>query len=56
MLIASHFNHTYFLDLRHYYEDMGEKFNLTRSVKAWNVTKVMLLGDGAFFSLGTPYR
>ncbi len=56
MLIASHFNHTYFLDLRHYYEDMGEKFNLTRSVKNWNVTKVMLLGDGAFFSLGTPYR
>ncbi len=55
-LIASHFNHTYFLDLRHYQDDMGEKCNLTKSIKAWKVTKVMLLGDGAFFSLGTTYR
>ena len=56
MLIASHFNHTYFMDLRHYQDDMGEKCNLTKSIKAWKVTKVMLLGDGAFFSLGTTYR
>lgn len=56
MLIASHFNHTYFVDLRHYQDDMGEKFNLTKSIKSWKVTKVMLLGDGAFFSLGTTYR
>lgn len=56
MLIASHFNHTYFMDLRHYQDDMGEKCNLTKSIKSWKVTKVMLLGDGAFFSLGTTYR
>lgn len=56
MLIASHFNHTYFVDLRHYQDHMGEKFNTSKSIKSWKVTKVMLLGDGAFFSLGTTYR
>lgn len=56
MLIASHFNNTYFVDMRHYKEDMGEKFNLTRSIKEWGISKVLLLGDGYFFKWGTTYR
>jgi hypothetical protein len=56
MLIASHFNNSYFVDLRHYKDDMGEKFNLTNSIKDWNISKVLLLGDGYFFKWGTTYR
>lgn len=56
MLIASHFNNTYFVDMRHYREDMEERFNLTQSIKKWNITKVLLLGDGYFFKWGTTYR
>ena len=56
MLIASHFNNTYFVDMRHYKEDMGEKFNLTQSIKKWHISKVLLLGDGYFFKWGTTYR
>ena len=56
MLVASHFNNTYFVDMRHYKEDMNEKFNLTESIKKWNISKVMLLGDAYFFKWGTTYR
>ena len=56
MLIASHFNNSYFIDMRHYMEDMNSKLNLTKSIKAWNVTKVLLMGDAYFFKWGTTYR
>lgn len=56
MLIASHFNHTYVIDMRHYKDDMGSKLNLTRSIREWDIQKVMLMGDGYFFSWGTTYR
>lgn len=56
MLIASHFNNTYFIDMRHYKEDMGEKLNLTNSIKKWNISKVMLMGDPYFYKWGTTYR
>lgn len=56
MLIASHFNHTYFIDMRHYGDDMGEKLNLTASIKKWNISKVVLFGDPYLFKWGTTYR
>lgn len=56
MLIASHFHHTYFIDMRHYSEDMKSKLDLTKAIKEWDIQKVMLLGDGSFFSWGTTYR
>lgn len=56
MLIASHFHHTYVIDMRHYGDDMKSKLNLTKSISNWDVQKVMLLGDGSFFSWGTTYR
>ena len=56
MLVASHFNHTYFIDMRHYKDDMGEKLDLTASIKKWKISKVMLLGDPYFFKWGTTYR
>ncbi len=56
MLIASHFNNTYFIDMRHYKEDMGEKLSLSGSIREWGITKVLLMGDGYFFKWGTTYR
>ena len=56
MLLASHFNHSYFIDMRHYGEDMGQKLNLTASIKKWKVTKILLIGDPYFFKWGTTYR
>jgi len=35
---------------------MDAKLNLTKSIKAWNVTKVLLMGDAYFFKWGTTYR
>ena len=56
MLIASHFNRTYFVDQRHYARDMERDFSLSRAIKEWNISKVLLLGDGSFFSLDAAYR
>ncbi len=56
MLVASHFNHSYFIDMRHYKDDMGEKLNLTASIKKWKISKIMLMGDPYFFKWGTTYR
>lgn len=56
MLIASHFNRTYFVDQRYYVRDLEREFNLSRAVKEWNISKVLLLGDGSFFSLSALYR
>ena len=54
--IASHFNNTYFVDLRHYKRTFHEKFSLSRAIKKWNVTKVLTLGDGAYFKSSLYYR
>ncbi len=56
MLIASHFNHTWFIDMRYYNRDMKKDFNLKESIKAWKANKVLLLGDGVFFSSDITYR
>ena len=56
MLIASHFNHSYFIDMRHYKDDMGQKLDLTASIKKWKISKIVLMGDPYFFKWGTTYR
>ena len=55
-LMASHFNHSYFIDMRHYKDDMGQKLDLTASIKKWKISKILLMGDPYFFKWGTTYR
>lgn len=56
LLLASHYNNTYFVDLRHYSKDMGSLFSLSGYVKKWNISQVLMLGDGHFFTSGATYR
>ncbi len=42
-LIASHFNKTYVIDLRHYYNTFKEVFNPTEYCKKNNITKVLVM-------------
>lgn len=49
-LIASHFNKTFVIDLRHYEKTFGEKFNIKEYIKANKVDKVLVLGDYEYFS------
>ena len=56
MLIASHFQNTYFVDLRHYYEVYERLFSLSNAIRDWKITKVLMLGDGYFFKSGAHYR
>lgn len=56
LLLATHFNHTYFVDTRHYSKDMGGLFWLSRAVEKWDIGQVLMLGDGQFFMSGATYR
>ena len=47
-LIASHFNKTYVIDLRHYEEVMGEKFDIKRYIEENNIDKVLIIADYSF--------
>lgn len=44
-LIASHFNRSYFVDLRHYEEDRKEKFDLCRFVAEHKIDKIVFMGS-----------
>lgn len=48
-LLASHFNHTYNVDLRHYENDMQETFNIYQFVKERKIDKVLFIGNFTFF-------
>lgn len=42
-LIASHFNNTYVIDLRHYYNEFEKEFNPEEYCKKHNITKVLVM-------------
>ncbi len=42
-LVASHFNKTYYIDLRHYQNEYGRKFNPEEYCKKNNIDKVLVL-------------
>ena len=43
-LISEHFNITYSIDVRHYKDENGNKFNITEFAKNNNVDKILLIG------------
>ena len=49
-LLASHFNRTYTVDLRHYEYDMKEVFNISNFVKKRNIDIVLFLGTNSYFT------
>lgn len=48
-LLASHFNRTYSIDLRHYEATYGYPFNYSEYVKANEIDKVLLIGNVDYF-------
>ncbi len=49
-LLASHFNNTYSIDLRHYERTVGKKFVLSEYVEGKDIDKVLLIGNSDFFT------
>ena len=45
-LLASHFQHSYFVDVRHFEKDVGYKFDLDSFISQNNITDVIFLGRG----------
>jgi len=50
LLLASHFDQTYVIDLRYYQQDLGEEFDWQGYIDAHGVDTVLLLGDVALFA------
>lgn len=50
-VIASHFNQTHFIDMRHYEREMGKAFDFDTFVQEHEVDQVLLMGSSAFFTL-----
>ncbi|RRD96195.1 hypothetical protein EII17_01460 [Clostridiales bacterium COT073_COT-073] len=44
-LLAAHFNHSYFVDLRHYHKDTGKKFELNHFIDSHQIDKVLIMGS-----------
>ena len=55
LLLASHFHHTYIVDLRHYMGGTG-RCSLSSLVEKWNPGQVLILGDGLYFKLDYGYQ
>lgn len=49
-LIASHFNKTYVVDLRHYYDVFGEKFDYDDYIEKNDIDKVLILGHYTLYN------
>jgi len=49
-LIASHFHKTYVVDLRHYENANGEKFNYKEYIRENNIDKVLIIGNYTYFA------
>jgi len=50
MLLASHFEKTFVIDLRYYQQDRGEEFDWQKYIDGHGVDTVLLLGDVALFA------
>lgn len=44
-LIANHFNRTYIVDIRNYYNDIGTEFNIKKYIEENHINKVLFVGD-----------
>jgi len=44
-LLAAHFSHSYFVDLRHFADDLGYSFNLDAFISENGITDVLFLGS-----------
>ena len=56
MLLASHFHHTWFIDLRYYEGNMKKPFSLIDALKEWDTDRILILGDGFYFSHSNVYQ
>ncbi len=52
-LLASHYNHTYNVDLRNYLSETGEKFDIYKFIKEKNISKVLLIGSIDYYASNT---
>ena len=50
-LLATHFNETHSIDLRHYSTTFGERFSFSKYVEENDIDKVLIIGNGEFFGL-----
>ncbi len=50
-LLASHFDHTYAVDLRYYEAHMGEEFRFSEYVEEHGITQVLLIGNLDYFAM-----
>lgn len=50
-LIASHYNKTYSIDVRHYEREFGQKFDYTKYIKDNDIDKVIFIGGIDYYSL-----
>ncbi len=46
-LVASHYQHTYSVDLRHYGPETGKPFDIAAFIKEYNITDVLVMGRPA---------
>lgn len=49
-LIASHFYNTYVVDLRHYEDEVGEKFSINEFIEKNDIDKVLFIGQIYFYT------
>ena len=57
--LACHFSHSYFVDLRLYYHDVGKDFNIDDFIKEHFITDVLFLGNQNWvlgISILEPYK
>jgi len=53
-LLAGHFHHSYFVDIRHYAGQVGEDFNLAAFIQKHRITDVLFLGgEGLILDLSS---
>lgn len=55
LLLASHFRHTWIVDLRHYLGG-GAHFRIGEMAGQWGFDKVLILGDGYYFTQDFYYQ
>ena len=48
-LIASHFNKTYIVDIRHYKNDVGKDFDIDKYIKDNKIDKILVLGNSSYY-------
>lgn len=55
LLLASHFHHTWIVDLKHYGKGNGSCY-ISRMLENWDADQILILGDGYYFSQSYIYQ